>query len=148
MPYRGCHGRWRSRGLSEISAGRVGALLLAGGQGTRLGCGCPLWIRCTLSVICRVLIACINKYRRHLPSAAAPRIPRHSAHRKEYANRFDHPKGMFDIGLPSGRTLFQLQAERLLKLQVTDSPKSTLPTRAQPPRPCFSGAGVRGCWCV
>ena len=58
---------WRVRGLAEIAAGRVGTLLLAGGQGSRLG--------------------------------------------------FDHPKGMYDIGLPSGRTLFALQAHRLFKVQ-------------------------------
>ena len=58
---------WRARGLAEIAAGHVGALLLAGGQGSRLG--------------------------------------------------FDHPKGMYNIGLPGKRTLFEMQAQRLLKLQ-------------------------------
>ncbi|MCZ8517390.1 UDPGP type 1 family protein [Paenibacillus filicis] len=53
-------------GWELLRQGKIGALVVAGGQGSRLG--------------------------------------------------HDGPKGTYDIGLPSGKSLFQLQAERLLRL--------------------------------
>lgn len=78
---------FRQAGLASIARGEVAAVLLGGGQGSRLG--------------------------------------------------FDKAKALYDVGLPSGKTLLQLQAEQISKLRVLAAAANDLPLES-----------VRLPWCI
>ncbi|RLN94480.1 hypothetical protein BBJ28_00006218 [Nothophytophthora sp. Chile5] len=75
--------KWFEQGLEAVANGTVAALVLSGGQGTRLG--------------------------------------------------FAGPKGMYDIGLPSGKSLFELFAQRILKVQALAQSRFNLAETPQVP---------------
>jgi UDP-N-acetylglucosamine/UDP-N-acetylgalactosamine diphosphorylase len=86
--------RWYQYGLDLIAANKVAVVLMAGGQGTRLGSS--------------------------------------------------DPKGCFDIGLPSKKSLFQIQAERIRKIEELAAQKAGARAKVTVPWYVMTSGPTRG----
>lgn len=86
--------RWYQSGLDLIAQNRVAVVLMAGGQGTRLGSSAP--------------------------------------------------KGCFDIGLPSHKSLFQIQAERIRRVEELAAKKSGTAGKVTVPWYVMTSGPTRG----